>query len=196
MAKRHSNYPIASYLLRRWSPRSMTSEDLDERVLMELFEAARFAPSSYNEQPWFFLYAKRNTPQFDLFFSLLVDFNQSWAKNASYLLVVLSRKTFRKTGEYSPTHSFDTGSAWENLALQGSKLKLVAHGMSGFDYTKAYTVLNVPEDFQVEAMIAIGKKAPKKALIKELRIKEKISDREPITNFIREGAFAPKTVAL
>lgn len=196
MAKRKPNYPIAPYLLRRWSPRSMTGEAIEERELMQLFEAARWAPSSFNEQPWFYLYARRETPQFDLFYSLLGDFNKSWVKNAAYLLVVLSRKTFKKTREYSPTHSFDTGSSWENLALQASKMKIVAHGMSGFDYTKAYSLLNVPEDFQVEAMIAIGKKASKKMLPKELRIKEKISDREPITNFIREGAFEPKTVSL
>lgn len=196
MAKRNANYPIASYLLRRWSPRSMTGETIEERDLMELFEAARWAPSSFNEQPWFFLYAKRDTPQFEVFFSLLGDFNKIWVKNASYLLVVLSRKTFNKNKEYSPTHSFDTGSAWENLALQASKKKLVAHGMSGFDYTKAYSLLNVPEDFQVEAMIAIGKKAPKKLLPKDLRSKEKLSDREPITNFTHEGPFPPKTVSL
>ncbi|HEX9830803.1 MAG TPA: nitroreductase family protein, partial [Thermodesulfobacteriota bacterium] len=81
---------------------------------------------------------------------------QAWAKNASALIVIISRKTFDHNGKPSRTHSFDTGAAWQNLALQGALKGLVIHGMQGFDYDKAREVLNVSDDYEVEAMAAVG----------------------------------------
>jgi nitroreductase len=186
---RKPGYPINALILNRCSPRSMTGEELDEHDIMSLFEAARWAPSSFNNQPWRFIYAKRNTGHWDRLFNLLVDANKLWAKNAALLVVVISRKNFEYNEKLARTHQFDAGSAWENLALEASSRGIVAHGMQGFDYEKARVDLGIPVDFEVMAMIAIGKKAPKENLPAELQDKEKLSDRKPLKDIIMEGIF-------
>jgi nitroreductase len=125
---RKADYPIDNLFLDRWSPRAMSGEAISQEELMPLFEAARWAPSSYNNQPWRFLYAHRDTEQWKLFFDLLVEFNQGWARNAGVLVLFISKNTLDMNGEPAPTHSFDTGAAWENLALQGWLKGLVVHG--------------------------------------------------------------------
>ena len=100
--------------------------------------------------------ARRGTPQWQTFFDLMVPQNQEWTKNAAALLVFVSKSTFDFNGKPYPTHSFDTGAAWENLALQGWMKGYVVHGMQGFDYDKAKTALKVPDEYRVEAMIAVG----------------------------------------
>lgn len=187
--KRKANYPVANVFLDRWSPRAMTGEAIPKEELLTLFEAARWAPSSYNYQPWRFLYAPRDSEHWQTFFALLVEFNQSWAKNAAALVVFISRTHFDFNGEPAPTHSFDTGAAWGNLALQGSIKGLVVHGMQGFDYERARTALKVPDGFQVEAMCAIGKPANPATLPEELRAKETPSDRRKLDESICEGPF-------
>jgi nitroreductase len=126
---RQSTYKINPLILHRWSPRSMTGEELDEDTIMSLFEAARWAPSSYNNQPWRFIYAKRNTLHWDKLFNLLAEPNKVWTKNAAVLIVVLARKNFEHNEKYSITHQFDAGAAWESLALEASSRGIVVHGM-------------------------------------------------------------------
>jgi len=189
---RKPEHPIHPLILNRWSPRAMSGEGLPDDELMPLFEAARWAPSSYNNQPWRFLYAKRETKYWQLFFELLIDFNRQWCKNAAVLVVVASKKTFEHNGKPCRTHSFDAGAAWENLAIEGSARGLVVHGMEGFDYEKARTALNLPEDHQVECMIAIGKPAPKETLPEEMQKREVPSDRRQIREIVIEGQF-PKS---
>lgn len=167
----------------------MSREEMTDEELMPLFEAARWAPSSYNGQHWRFIYAKRNTEHWNTFFDLLVDFNKQWAKNAAVLVVVISKKAFDFNNKPSVTHSFDTGAAWENLALQGTAMGLVTHGMEGFDYDKAKKVLAIPDDYQVEAMIAIGKRGKKEDLPKEMQEREMPSDRRPLREIVMEGGF-------
>ena len=186
---RKSNYPINPLILNTWSPRSMTGEALNDDDIMSLFEAARWAPSSYNNQPWRFIYAKRNTEHWDRFFNLLAEGNKNWTKNAALLVVVISRKNFEFNEKPAITHQFDAGSAWENLALEASSRGIVAHGMQGFDYEKAGVDLGVPHDFEVMAMIAIGKKGPIEILPPELQEKEKLTDRKPLKEIIMEGFY-------
>lgn len=158
---RRSSYKINPLILNRWSPRSMTSEELKDEEVMSLFEAARWAPSSGNGQPWRFIYAKRNAGEdWNRLFDLLVDFNKSWAKDAAVLIVVVSKKEFEYNGKVIPsvTHQFDTGAAWENLALEATSRGLVVHGMAGFDYERARRDLDIPNSYEVLAMIAIGKR--------------------------------------
>ena len=186
---RKSNYPINPLILNRWSPRSMTGEALNDDDIMSLFEAARWAPSSYNNQPWRFIYAKRNTEHWDRFFNLLAEGNKNWTKNAALLVVVISRKNFEFNEKPAITHQFDAGSAWENLALEASSRGIVAHGMQGFDYEKAGVDLGVPHDFEVMAMIAIGKKGPIEILPPELQEKEKLTDSKPLKEIIMEGFY-------
>jgi nitroreductase len=190
---RKTDYPVNPLILDRWSPRSMTGEEMSDKELMGLFEAARWAPSSYNNQPWRFLYAKRNTPSWPLFFNLMIEFNQGWSKNAAALVVVISGKNFEKNNKPCHTHSFDTGAAWMALALEGASKGYTVHGMEGFDYEKAKKDLNIPEEYQVEAMIAIGKRAPADQLPPELQQREVPSMRKPLEEIAIEGKFKSGT---
>ena len=187
--ERQPSFPINPIILNRWSPRSMTGEELDDDTVMSLFEAARWAPSSYNNQPWRFVYAKRNTNHWAKLFDLLVEPNKVWAKGAALLVVVVSSKNFEYNGKFSITHQYDAGAAWENLALEASSRGLVAHAMQGFDYVKARGDLDIPDSFDVMAMIAIGKRGPKENLPKELQDKEFPNDRKPLKEIVMEGSF-------
>jgi len=182
-------YDVDEIFLNRWSPRAMSGEEISEDELMTLFEAAKWAPSSFNSQPWRFLYARRNTENWLPFFNLLAEFNQAWAKNASALIVITSKKTFEHNGKPARTHSFDAGAAWQNLALQGSARGLGVHGMQGFDYDKAREVLNVPDDCEVEAMVAVGKPGNKEELPEKLREREFPSARKKLSEIVFEGMF-------
>ncbi len=186
---RKSAFKINSLILNRWSPRSMTGEDLDEDTILSLFEAARWAPSSFNNQPWRFIYAKRNTLYWNKLFDLLAKPNKVWARNAALLVVVVANKNFEYNGKYSITHQYDVGAAWENLALEASTRGLVAHGMQGFDYEKARIDLEIPDNFDVMAMIAIGKRGSKENLSIDLQNKEAPNDRKPLKEIVMEGKF-------
>ncbi len=186
---RKPSYPINSLILERWSPRAMTGEPISDEEIMSLFEAARWAPSSYNNQPWRFIYAKHHTPSWPVFFDLLVDFNKQWCKNAAVLVIVVTKKTYDYNGKPSRTASFDTGAAWENLALEATSKGLVAHGMEGFDERKAAKMLDLPSDHEVQMMIAIGKRGKKELLTKDLQDKEVPSDRKPLSAIVMEGKF-------
>jgi nitroreductase len=189
-AQRVPDYPVEPWIVSRWSPRAMSGEPISDTELMTLFEAARWAPSTYNEQEWRFLYARRETPQWPVFFDLLTSANQAWCVRAAVLMVALSHKVFARNGKPNPVHTFDTGAAFENLALQGCSMGLVIHGMAGFDRDRARTALNVPDDFDVEAMVAVGRPGNPADLTPELQAREKPSTRKPIQEFVREGAFS------
>jgi nitroreductase len=191
---RHPEFPIEPFFIERWSPRSFLPADMPDADLMSLFEAAKWAPSSFNNQPWRFLYAKRGSSFWKLFLDLLVPVNQAWAGDASVLVVILANKNFDHNGKPSPTHSFDAGAAFENLALQACCKGYAAHGMQGFDYDKARTALEVPPEFAVEAMIAIGKPGPKENLPANLQEREFPNSRRPLSESIVEGKFAPSLV--
>lgn len=190
MPTRRSEYPVNKIFINRWSPRAMSGALVTDEELMTLFEAAKWAPSSYNAQPWRFIYGKKGTAYWDALFDLLVPFNQSWAKNAGALVLIVSRKSYEHNGQPSRTHSFDTGAAWGYFALQGSINGLVVHGMSGFDYPKAKATLNIPDDYQIEAMVAVGKSVIRRSLPTDLQAGELPSGRKKIEQFASEGSFA------
>ncbi len=175
--------------LNRWSPRAMSGEELPESDLLTLLEAARWAPSCFNLQPWRFLYARQGTENWDTFLNLMVEFNQTWAGKAGALLVVISKKTFDHNGKPADTHSFDTGAATQNLALQGMLMGLVVHSMAGFDYDKAREVLEIPEDFTVEAMMAVGLPGNVEDLPEEMQEREVPSPRKELQEIAFNGKF-------
>ena len=187
--KRHADHLVDDLFLDRWSPRAMSGEELPEEELMILFEAARWAPSSANNQPWRILYARRTSEHWPIFFDLLVETNKAWAKNAAVLLLFISKTTFDYNGKLYPTHSYDTGSAWENLALQGFLKGYAVHGMQGFDYERAREALNIPDGFRVEAMAAIGIPGEKETLPAELQKREAPNERRSLAQTICEGPF-------
>lgn len=185
--ERSADYPINEMFLNRWSPRSMSGGEISKEELMGFFEAGRWAPSSSNIQPWRFLYALKGKPEWDVYFDLLIDFNKMWCKNASALVVVVSKK--KHEGKENKTHSFDTGAAWMSLALQARINNLVAHGMAGFDYEKAKKVLGVPEEYNIEAMIAIGRQGRIEDLDEGMQKSEKPNERKKVEEFVFEGKF-------
>jgi nitroreductase len=167
----------------------MSGESISPAELAVLFEAARWAPSAGNTHPWRILYAHRDTEQWALFFNLLVERNQVWCRNAAALLLFISRTTNEQNGRPLITHSYDTGAAWENLALQGTLNGLVVHGMAGFDYARAKTTLNIPDDFRVEAMAAVGKPGPISVLPEDFQARESPNTRRAITEVVFEGKY-------
>jgi nitroreductase len=187
---RRASYDILPLLLNRWSPRSMTGESLTDEELFPLFEAARWAPSSFNSQLWRFIVARRQNPEeFAKFQGLLVPGNAAWAKDAAALIVVASRQNFEHSNKPAVTHAFDAGAAWENIALEAARRGLVTHGMQGFDYDRARQELGIPDDFDVLAMIAIGKRGPLEKLPEKLQAVEHPNSRRPLREILFEGAF-------
>jgi len=189
-SRRKAGHPIAPLLLNRWSPRAMTGEPLPEAELMALFEAARWAPSCNNAQPWRFVYARRDTAHWPLFLGLLVEANRSWAQQAAVLAVVISRRNFEYNEKPNRTHGFDAGAAWENLALEATRRDLVVHGMAGFDYDRARTELRVADVFEVMAMVAIGRRGKREDLPPRAAAMEQPNDRRPLAEIVHEGPFA------
>jgi nitroreductase len=187
---RTSDHEIEPYLLERWSPRAFTGEAIPQEELLRIFEGARWAPSSYNAQPWRFIYAHRETPAWPKFLGLLIEFNQMWARNAAVLMIAASKKTMGPEGTTpNHTHSFDTGAAWSNLALQATAQGWHCHGMVGFDIPRAAVELGVPDDYRVEAAIAIGRQGDKSILPEALQAREVPSTREAVEKFAFEGGF-------
>jgi nitroreductase len=190
---RVADHPIEQVFLDRWSPRAFTGEPIPQSVLFTLFEAARWAPSSYNSQPWRFLYATNNNAHWDKFLGLLVPFNQSWAKTASALVFAVAETTMAMPGQDarvpSHSHSFDVGAAWGYLALQATFLGWHTHAMVGVDFDRVRTELKVPDDVRVEAAIAIGKHGPKTLLPEAMQAREFPSPRKPVAEIALEGGF-------
>lgn len=125
-----------------------------------------------------------------MFLGFLVEANQVWCARAGVLIVVASHNVFTRNGKPNLVHTFDTGAAFENLALQGAAMGLVVHGMAGFDRDKARSGLRIPDDYDVEAMVAVGLPGNPANLPQDLRERETPSDRKPIAQFAREGVFA------
>lgn len=188
--KRKPEFPVHEIFISRWSPRAMSGEEITKKELMSLFEAARWAPSSYNNQPWRFIYALRGTPEWNELFDLLIDFNKSWVEKAGAIVLVASKKNFEHNNQFSRTHSFDAGLAAQNLMLQASINNLVAHGMEGFDYDKAKDRFSPSEEYNIECMIAIGKIGDKEDLPKELQEREFPSNRKKLSEFVFEGKLS------
>lgn len=188
-----ANPEVHELIVDRWSPRSFDQSTIPQNDLDTILEAAGWAPSAFNVQPWTFLYAHRGDENWDRFLSLLVDFNQSWAKNASVLVFVVSDRLTRKdSGETSNnhSHSFDAGAAWALAALQAAAMDYHTHGMSGINFAKAEAELNIPEDHRLEAAFVIGKQAPKENLPEGLQAREAPSGRKPLSEIARAGNFA------
>ncbi|MFE1603180.1 nitroreductase family protein [Methylobacterium sp. ID0610] len=188
---RTADHPIDPQFLERWSPRAFTGEAVSEADLLTMIEAARWAPSSYNSQPWRFIYARRDTPQWGPLFDLLVPFNQGWVKHAGALLFLVSNQMMNTKDGLQPSWSasFDAGTASALFQLQAVKLGLHAHGMTGFDKDRAPAVLNLPPHHRVEAAFAVGRKADPATLPEEQRARETPNGRHPIGDFAFEGVF-------
>ena len=190
---RHADYPIDPMFIDRWSPRAFTGDAISELDLLTMLEAARWAPSSYNSQPWRFIYARRDTLHWEPFLSLLAPFNQSWAKDAAAIVVLVSNSMMRPPGGErdvpSHSHSLDAGAASGYFALQARKMGWYTHGMVGFDMDRAFAELDVPVGHRVEAAYAVGRLGEKGKLPETLQARELPSQRLPLAELAFDGAF-------
>ncbi len=183
---RTADHEVDPQFLTRWSPRAFTAEPIPDEVLMSLFEAARWAPSAFNGQPWRFVFARRDTPQWAPLFGALIHYNQLWVERASVLMFLASDR-FRRHPERAPTPH---GAAWGYLALQAQKLGWAAHGMAGFDHAAAYAATGLPEsDYQIEAAIAVGRLTDASVLPEQFQAREVPSGRMPVSEFVFEGRW-------
>ena len=191
---RRPDHPIHSLFTDRWSPRAFTGESISESGLLCLLEAARWAPSAYNAQPWRFVYARRETPSWQPIFDSLVEFNQGWARHAAALVVIAAARQAIFPGEANaapnPWHSFDAGAAWASLAFQATFAGWSAHGMAGFDADRLREAAQIPDAYSVETVVAIGKRGEARLLPEGMRARETPNGRLPLTQLAAEGQFS------
>ena len=180
-----TQYPTHDLLRQRWSPRAFDDRPLEPEKLRSLFEAARWAPSSNNEQPWRFLVAtKENSTEYDRLFACLLEGNQKWAHRAPVLLLSVATLQF-EDGSPNRHALHDTGMAVENLVLQATALGLVAHQMAGFRIDQARTDCKIPEGYEPAAIIAVGYPGDPIKLPDRLRVREtQPRVRKPLTEWV------------
>ncbi len=177
---------INSLILSRRSPRAYSVAPVDEMIMKKLFEAARWAPSCYNNQPWRFLYAHKGTPAYDKLLQTAVEFNRNWAKNAPVLMLSVAKMTFDFNNEPNAHAWHDVGMAMQNLAIQATELGVIVHQMAGFDPMKAKQAFNIPDVFEPVALVAIGYPGSSEVLPEDLR---KMEDTPRVRKPIEEIAF-------
>lgn len=165
-----TEHPILEVIKKRWSPLAFSDQPIEKEKIMSLFEAMRWAPSSFNGQPWRVIYATQDDKEaFEKLSSLLVEGN-SYAKDAYLLLLVCAVKDFEYNGKPNKHHMYDTGAAIENLFLQAVSMDLVGHEMAGYDEEKSYELLGIPKDkVKSMAMMAVGYPGDESSLSDELK---------------------------
>lgn len=152
-----TKHPVLDVIKRRWSPRAFSDRPVEPQKLKRLFEAARWAASSFNEQPWRFIIATRDQPEaFEKVLACLAEGNQAWAKHAPLLGLTLSKKTFSRNGKPNRVHIHDIGLAMGNLSLQAMAMDLFVHQMAGVELEKVVETFAVPDDFEPVAGFAVG----------------------------------------
>lgn len=179
-------YPIHDLLRRRWSPRAFSNRPVERDVLLSLFEAARWAPSSNNEQPWSFVLAmKDDEPAYRRLFDCLKEGNKKWAFTAPVLALSVARLTFEDDGTPNRHAFHDTGMAVFSLVVQATALGLFVHQMAGYDVEKARSDLKIPEGHDPVAMIAIGYPGEPDQLAEPYRTREfRPRERSSIDRFV------------
>ena len=183
--------PVNPMFLDRWSPRAFDPTPIPEEDLATLFEAARWAPSCNNEQPWLFVYGTSEEER-GTFLEILTERNRMWAHRAPVLAILFARRTFAHGGKPNPWAGLDCGAAWASLAFQARMMGLYSHGMAGFSQATAYELLKVPEE-EYEAMcaIAIGAYGDRDALPPEMKENEQPNSRKPLAEVAIKGIFQP-----
>jgi nitroreductase len=186
-----TEHPIHEPLSSRWSPRAYAADrPVPTELLSQLFEAARWAPSSSNEQPWSFIVGIKGTDTWDKLFDVLVPANQIWAKNVAVLVLGVTRKVFQKSGATNRHAMYDLGQAVSMLLIQATSLGLITHQMAGFDPEKARAVFHIPDNYDIGAVIAIGYQADPSILPTDLRERETAPrTRNSISTFVFDGDF-------
>lgn len=184
-----SDFPVHQLIMDRWSPRAFSERPVPADVLRSLFEAARWAPSSNNEQPWAYVVATRDDHEnFAEMLSVLVEFNASWAKNAPMLALAVAKLNFAKNNAPNRNAQYDTGAATALLSVEATARGLAVHQMAGFDPAKAREVFAIPAGWEAIAAIAIGYPGDPNSLPQPLKDRELAPrTRKPLSEFVMAG---------
>ncbi len=187
-----TEFPVIDLLKNRWSPRAFSSESIEEEKIMSLLEAARWAPSCYNEQPWnFILFKKENLEDYNKILDVLSPRNRLWAKNAPLIMLSVAKMNFERNNKFNRYSLYDVGGAVANLTLQATSMGLYVHQMAGFDSEKAEELLNIPEGYKPVTAIAVGYLGNKEDLPEEFNRSESAPrNRKSISNFTFEGKWS------
>lgn len=177
--------PVEQIIKERWSARSFADRPIEQQELDTIFEAASWAPSSMNEQPWMYVYATKGSPMFESIWHTLMPGNQPWAKNAAVLIASLARKNHANNGMTNKYSWYDVGSANQNLLLQAASMGILGHVMGGFHRSKAEELLQLPDEIELVCFIAIGYTAPAEELDEPFRTRETTPrHRSPVSTFV------------
>jgi len=185
-----TQYPVHDLIQSRWSPRAFGDRSVEPEKLLSLLEAARWAPSSYNYQPWSFIVAtKDDATEYNRLLSTLVEFNQGWAKNAPVLILAVA-KIRNDDGKTNRHALHDVGLALENLIIQATSLGLFGHQIAGFNVETAREVYQIPEDYEPATVVTVGYPGDPQSLPDGLRDRELAPRvRKPLTEFVFTGQW-------
>ena len=183
-------FDILPNLKARWSPRVFDKKTIPQNELNRLFEAARWAPSSYNRQPWRFIYAKKGSEAYEKMIACMGDFNQKWAINAPVLMyTAYKEKTDEGDANFHALH--DLGLCIGNLSIQAESMNIALHQMAGIDWKKAQKVFSVPDGYHVTTAIALGYYGGDINALSENLQEQETAERErlPQSKFAFEGSW-------
>ena len=186
-SRREAEQKLAPVFLNRWSSRAYSNQPVRDEDLYTVLEAARWAPSARNDQPWRFIVAKTDE-QLSLFHSFIMPMNLEWAQHAPVIVLLASQRN-RESGEPNAYHTFDAGTAYGMLALQAEMLGLATHAIGGFDRAKAQEELGLPEDMEAHILITIGYRGDKEMLSAALQEREQPNTRRPLKEIVYEGTY-------
>lgn len=190
-----TQYPIHDLLRKRWSPRAFSDRRVEPDRLRSLLEAARWAPSSNNEQPWsFIVVTKENEAEHGRLLSCLVEGNSLWAQHASVLMVSVARMSFEEGGELNRHAYYDVGQAVADLSVQATALGLMVHQMAGFHPDKVRELYGIPKEYEPVAAIALGYPGDPESLPERLKQRELAPrERKPLAEFVFSGRWGQRS---
>lgn len=187
--QRETTYNIDPVHVNRWSTRSFSDQQVEEEKLYAILEAATWAPSAANWQPWHFIVAQSDEER-AVILDFLYEGNALWCQYVPTFIVLTSRKIHEETGNAIASHTFDAGTAWGYLSLEANRQGLMTHAMTGLDKEKAKASLEIPDEYELQAVIAVGYHDPtNKNLSEALIAREVRSTRKPVNEFISKGKF-------
>lgn len=181
--ERRFDYDILPEIRERWSARAIDPQPVDHSDIMALLEAARYAPSCFNEQPWRFLIAEDEATLTKMR-GVLTPSNQRWANAAPVLILIASSKILAANGKENYWHMFDAGTAWGYLSLEARRRGLIAHSMGGFNRDEARQVFAIPDDLDIMAVVAVGRYGNPEILPEDLQKREHPNTRKELTELL------------
>jgi nitroreductase len=186
-----TEFPVIDLIKNRWSPRAFSNEPIEEEKISSLLEAAKWAPSCYNEQPWnFILFKKENPEEFNKILNVLSPGNRLWAQNAPLIMLSVAKMNFERNNNFNRYSLYDVGSAVTNLTMQATSMGLYVHQMAGFDSEKAQQLFKIPDGYKPVSAIAIGYYGSIENLPDEFKKSESANrKRKPVSDFAFYGTW-------